>query len=196
MPRTGRLISPEGGVYHVTCRGNNKARVFHDEEDLRAFLAIVLKCKKERPFKLYHYCPMPNHYHLQLEPDEKTVFADIMKQINQSYSLYYKKKYAFVGQLWQGRFYSRIILDEQYLTTCGIYIELNPVRGGVTKNPEDYRWSSYGAYANGETDPLVDLDPIYLAMAPTAAERQAEYRAMTRMWQLHPVEKKQAKKWF
>jgi len=40
-------------------------------------------------------------------------------------------------------------------------VELNPARAGIVKEPRDYRWSSYRAYAYEKKDSLVDEDPIY-----------------------------------
>ncbi len=153
-------------------------------------LAIVQKAKKETPFLLYHYCVMNNHLHMQLLVSGGQNLAIIMKTINQTYSLYYKKKYGFVGHLWQGRFHSRIVTDEAYQSICGIYIELNPVRAGITKNPEGYPWSSYVTYAYGQPDSLIDQNPLYLSLAVNPMERQAEYRAMTRAWQQNPIKKR------
>jgi len=196
MPRSARTISEDGAPYHVTCRGNNRAEIFHDDEDREVFLHNIGSCKKQEPFDLYHYCIMGNHYHLEMAPASPDSLARIMRTINLSYSLHYKKKYGFLGQLWQGRFHSRVITDQRYLSTCGIYIELNPVRAGIVEAPEKYQWSSYGAYALAAHDRLVSFDPVYLDLGRNGEERRSEYRAMTSMWQLHPIDRKQAKKIF
>ncbi|MDZ7598728.1 MAG: hypothetical protein U5J82_10670 [Desulfobacterales bacterium] len=46
--------------------------------------------------------------------------------------------------LWQGRF-SPFIMEERYLLACARYVELNPVRSGLAKKSEDWRWSSAAA---------------------------------------------------
>jgi hypothetical protein len=38
---------------------------------------------------------------------------------------------------------------EGYLLELGRYIQLNPVRAGLVRRPEDYRWSSYREYMDG-----------------------------------------------
>ena len=53
-----------------------------------------------------------------------------------------------------------LISRDQYLLACGSYVKLNPVRAGIVKDPGDYRWSSYRAYAYGKKDTLVDEHPI------------------------------------
>ena len=54
-------------------------------------------------------------------------------------------------------------MDEQYLIATARYIELNPVKSGLVKRPEDYRWSSASAHLKGEDDILVKAGPL-LAM--------------------------------
>ncbi len=63
------------------------------------------------------------------------------------------------GHLWQGRF-SSFIMDEKYLLACTRYIELNPVRAGLVKNPEDWPWSSASSHIKGENDVLVNVSPL------------------------------------
>lgn len=196
MPRTARAIEPGNAIYHVTCRGNNRAVIFHDTNDFLTLLDIISACKSVSPFRLYHYCIMNNHFHLEIEPRTGEGLAETMKWINQSYSNYYKKKYGFIGHLWQGRFHSRIITDESYLAACGIYIELNPVRAKIVDKPEEYVWSSYRHYAHNRPDPLVDPDPLYESLGQTTSDKMTEYRAMTRAWQLHPIDKKKTKEMF
>ena len=196
MPRTARFINPDGGAYHVICRGNNKANVFHERADFTAYRDILAQCKKEKSFRLYHYVFMTNHVHFVLEPTVPLDFSMIMKQINQRYSIIYQKHHDYVGHLWQQRFKSIPIMTDAHFLTCGIYIELNPVRAGMIEEPEFYPWSSYKTYAFGEKDDLVDEDPFYKTFGSSLTERQTIYRAMTKMWQYHPVNGKSAKKLF
>ena len=63
------------------------------------------------------------------------------------------------GHLWQGRFLS-YPMDEKYLLTAVRYIERNPVKAGICKNPEEYEWSSAKAHKNEKDDNLVKVRPI------------------------------------
>lgn len=55
-------------------------------------------------------------------------------------------------------------------------MELNPVRAGIVKEPKDYRWSSYRAYAYRSKDFLVDKHPIYRELHEDESERRRRYR--------------------
>src|SRR5262249_21708569 len=63
-----------------------------------------------------------------------------------------------------------------YLLECMRYIELNPVRAGIVLNAGDYRWSSYGANALGDENPLLTPHAYYCALGRSPSERRAAYR--------------------
>ena len=92
-----------------------------------------------------------------------------------NYSRWYRKKRLHVGYLWQGRYKSPLVDKESYFLECGRYIERNPVRAGLAARPENYVWSSYRHYSNGENDPLIDEDPYYGELGSNNLERQVRY---------------------
>ena len=175
MPRTAR-IAPQEFVYHILTRGNNKQDIFKDEEDFQKYIDILKKYKEKYHFKLYHYVLMTNHVHLVIETTEEGgELAQIMKGINISYAQYFKTKYKYTGHFWQDRFKSIIISKDEYLLACGSYVELNPVRAGMVKEPKEYLWSSYHANAYGKNDYLVDEHIIYENLSSDEKVRK-EYR--------------------
>ncbi len=68
-----------------------------------------------------------------------------LKELKQRVSVFYNRRNGRVGTLWEARFKS-VLLEggENTLRTVAAYIDLNPVRAGLVKRPEDYRWSGYG----------------------------------------------------
>lgn len=70
--------------------------------------------------------------------------ANYMKEIKQAFSWYYNKRHGRRGTLWGERFKSVIVENGETLINCLAYIDLNPVRAGLVKRPEDYRWNSIG----------------------------------------------------
>ena len=142
MPTGPRLLL-EHACYHITTRGNQKQRVFLDEEDYQVYLFKLRKYKTRHGFMLYGFCLMPNHVHLIGEPKAKENLARFMHGLNRSYTAYFNKKYNKVGYLWQGRFRSKAIVKDNYLIDCIQYIELNPVRADLSKAPGSYQWSSH-----------------------------------------------------
>ncbi len=159
MPRTARsLIS--NSAYHIVTRGNQRQKVFFENEDNERFIRTVMRYKKKFETKIYAYCLMPNHIHLLADPLEKMLLNKFMHGINMSYAKYFNHKYKKCGHLWQDRFKSFIVTKDSYILNCVNYIEYNPVRAKMVEKPEDYKWSSYRARVLGEPDLI--LDPIVL----------------------------------
>jgi len=182
MARIPRILSPGKSTYHVYNRGNEKKIVFHDGYDYAFFLKITSEVKAETGFELHHFTLMPNHYHLLLTLLEGSLLSKIFKTIGQRYSLYHQKKYERVGHLWQSRFKHKNILNDAYLLTCGIYIELNPVRAGMVKHPNDYLWSSYRHYTSSQSLPIIDSNPFFENLGTTAGQRMENYENLTMSW--------------
>ena len=101
---------------------------------------------------------MKNHPHLAIEIRNGISISKIMQAINLSYSIYFRKRYNYIGHVWQGRFKSNPIGKDSYLLKCLRYIDQNPVRKGLVRDPADYKWGSYRYYAFGEKNPLLDIN--------------------------------------
>ena len=115
-------------------------------------------CKKY-PFKLFSYCLMGNHIHLQIETQDCEIWK-IMKGVNWLYSMYFNGKYGLVGHLFQDRYFAELIKTDAYLLQTSRYIHLNPVKAGIVDKPIKYPWSSYGVYMGSKKNSLVCVDNV------------------------------------
>lgn len=70
--------------------------------------------------------------------------SEFMKGFLQRYTQWHNRKHKRSGHLWEDRFKSIIVQGGAASKAIAAYIDLNPVRAGMVKMPEDYRWSSYG----------------------------------------------------
>jgi hypothetical protein len=61
-----------------------------------------------------------------------------------NFARYFNKRHKRRGYFWGDRFKSVIVDKGETLVNCLAYIDLNPSRAGITKRPEEYRWSSIG----------------------------------------------------
>jgi REP element-mobilizing transposase RayT len=138
MPRLLRI--EEVGFYHIINRGVERRTVFIEQNDFLTFLNIVNESAKTYNFTIHSFCLMPNHYHLLLQTYEENLSL-IMRQINSRYSIYFNNKYKRVGPLWQGRYKSNYVYEENYLSSLVKYIEFNPIKAHITKTIGEYRYS-------------------------------------------------------
>ena len=70
-----------------------------------------------------------------------------MQELQQSFSRWYNKRNNRVGCLWESRFKSVLFAKGESQLVCASYVDLNPIRAGIVRKPEDYRWSSIGLQA-------------------------------------------------
>ena len=178
MPRVARNIIADI-PYHIVHRGNNRQKIFFSESSYKYFLSLLREAKKKHPCKIYSYALMSSHIHLLLEAFKQAEnLAKFMKLIAQKYAQFINKSHKRTGTLWEGRFKSLPVSSDNYLLACSRYIELNPVRVALVKNPEDYKWSSHRfKIGNKEKEPLLDSDPIYAGLGKDEIERQKNYKS-------------------
>lgn len=144
MPRSARKRS-ESGIFHVMLRGINKQTIFEDDEDRDRLIETIGRYKAISKYEVYGYCLMSNHIHLLLRETEETI-SDTIKRISSSYVYWYNQKYVRCGHLFQERYKSEAVENNGYLLTVLRYIHQNPIKAGLSKNAQDYKWSSYCEY--------------------------------------------------
>ncbi|MDN4605910.1 transposase [Sporosarcina highlanderae] len=147
------------GFYHIIVRGNNRQNIFNTERDMYEYFRNLNFVNGKYPFELFAYCIMSNHVHLLIR-SRLVPLGKIMMRLNRRYSDYYRKKYNYVGQIYQNRYYSKEIVDSIGLLNVGSYIHRNPIE---TKEPmvnsmEHYRYSSYQYYFYEQNSPHAFLN--------------------------------------
>jgi putative transposase len=84
------------------------------------------------------------------------------------------------GTLWEGRYRSTLIQAEPYFLACQAYIDLNPVRAGITPEVADYPWSSHAHYVGMRLDKLITPHALVWALGNTPFAREAAYAELVR----------------
>lgn len=166
-----------GARYHIINRGNRKEKIFQKVTDYKYYLALLEKAVYKYDFKVYGYCLMPNHLHLQVETGEVKTGV-FMQFINSCYARYFNQKYDLVGHVFQGRYKASWIQDFRYDLQVSRYIHLNPVEAGLALAPENYRWSSFYAFLDYQELPgyhLVSPELILEGFTSSGGEPLEKY---------------------
>lgn len=158
MARMARVVIP-GLPHHITQRGNRQQKVFFNDGDYQAYMDLMIEGCQKAGVDIWAYCLMPNHIHLIAVPPEKDSLRAAIADAHRRYARRINARESLTGHLWQDRFAS-FPMDEHYLIAAVRYVELNPVRAGMVKRPEEYRWSSAAAHLAGKDDPLVRVRPM------------------------------------
>ena len=147
-----------GGLcFHVLNRGNGHNAVFHKDGDYAAFLNLLVQANERVPMRLLSYCLMPNHFHLVLWPFGDGDMSRWMQWLMTAHVRRYHRHYNSSGHVWQGRYKSFPIEEDDHLLTVMRYVERNPVRAKSIpiRKAQRWPWSSLGCPPKD-----VDLPPL------------------------------------
>lgn len=171
MPRPRRFHVP-GGIYHVTLRGNHRARIFHRENDFRLIECLLGEACFDYGLQVHAYCWMPNHIHVAIAVSDHPL-ARPMQKLASVYARRVQSAQLTTGHLFERRYHAVLVDSERYLFALVRYIHLNPVRAGLVRTPGDYLWSSHLAYLEGSKPEWLRCDSVLrlLASDPDAARR-------------------------
>ena len=159
MPRLQRVIV-EGVPHHVTQRGVKKSKVFFSDNDKFFYLDLFKHYAREFDVEVLAYCLMETHVHHVLVPGRKDSFHRLFRPLHSRYARIVNVRHNWVGHLWQNRFFS-CALSESHLANAIKYVELNPIKAGVKKDPREYLWSSARARILGYKDTILTNDPFW-----------------------------------
>jgi len=181
MARLARVVVP-GVAHHVTQRGNRRQQTFFEEDDYRAYLALLGEWCGRCGVEVWAYCLMPNHVHLIVVPQSEDGLRRGLGEAHRRYTRRITFREGRRGHLWQGRF-AAFAMDECYLLRAARYVELNPVRARLCRVPWRWRWSSAAAHVGGIDDGVVRVTPLL--------ERVKDWRE----YLMEPLEAKQEELW-
>ena len=157
MPR-GARDALGGYCYHVMNRGNGRCTVFRKDRDFEAFINLLREAGERVDIRLLAFCLLPNHFHLALWPKKDGDLSAYMMWLSTAHVRRYHQHYHTTGHVWQGRFRSFPIQEDDHLLTVLRYIERNAVRANLVERAQNWRWCSLATQRDGF--PLVTPSPV------------------------------------
>ena len=140
--------------YHIYNCGNNRENIFIEDENYFYFLKLMEKYIKPIA-DVICYCLLKNHFHLLVRIKVVEKEKLISRGFSNFFNVYAKainKRYNRIGSLFKDRFSRKSINEEVYLKNLILYIHLNPVHHGFTKNILDWKFSSYHSIISKDSD--------------------------------------------
>lgn len=93
-------------------------------------------------YRLIAWCVMPNHVHVLIETWEKWNLGDVVHSWKSFTAHGANQILGRSGEFWFREYFDRFIRDDQHFSNAVNYIENNPVKAGLVRNREEWRWSS------------------------------------------------------
>ena len=141
MPRTARATEA-GMIYHVLNRGNGRMRIFRKAEDYQAFERVLAEGLERYPVELLTYCLLPNHWHLVVRPNTDEALGRWMGWVGVTHVRRHHERYHSRGggHVYQGRFKSFPVAEDDYFLALCRYVEGNALRAALVERAEDWQW--------------------------------------------------------
>jgi len=165
-----------GEMYHIYNRGVDKRDIFTDKNDIYRFLESIKEFNREekiqslanlrkssqieaRPLskkkplvEVIAYCLNPNHFHLILKQVEDKGISKFMQKLSCGYSYYFNVKNNRSGSLFQGKFKSQLIANENYFNRTVGYVNKNYLIHDIPENKKHLVFSGDFEYENNKFD--------------------------------------------
>lgn len=105
--------------------------------------------------------------------------SQFMKLLKQRFTTFFNEMHGVSGTLWESRFHSTLIDGTgNALAAVAAYIELNPVRAGMVKDPAEYKWSSYAQACRGDKVAVEGIRAVMAGAQHVNAEVMQSEEAM------------------
>jgi len=154
-------IAPGGMVYHVLNRSAGKFKFLNRQKDFEAFENLLIEAHALHPLPILSYCLMPTHWHFVPFPRRDGELTAFFRWLAHTHAMRWRVAHRTVGygHLYQGRFKSFMIEQDDHLLTVCRYVERNALTAGLVKRAEQWRWSSLWVRDNGPDNLRAILSP-------------------------------------
>ena len=175
----GRQARPdwEGALHHVMARGIDGRAIF-DSKKYRSDLCerlshLVIDCE----VSIYAWVIMPNHFHLLARTGSNPI-STFMQRLLTGYAISYNRREDRKGHVFQGRFKSILVQEEDYFLQLVKYIHLNPLKAGIVSDYDSlmlYSWSGHRCIVGMENTSWQDADYVLSKFTPLSNNPRLDY---------------------
>jgi putative transposase len=160
MPHPIRYYG-SGHLHFITCSCYQRQPLLGTARRRDLFLTVFEQVRRRYQFVVVGYVVMPEHIHLLISEPQKRNPSTVMQALKLGFARCVLSEIRrcpeatlsdlSLRHVWQKRFYDFDVWSLKKQMEKLNYIHDNPVRRGLVKSPELWRWSSYRSYFLGET---------------------------------------------
>lgn len=142
--------------------------IFEKPEDFDAFERVLEEAVDRTQTRLLSYCVLPNHWHLVVWPrddDELSRFTGWLT-LTHTRRWHAHRRSTGSGHVYQGRFKSFPVQDDEHFLTVCRYVERNALRANLVERAEAWHWGSLYRWKHGSAKERSLLTPWPLPRLP------------------------------
>jgi putative transposase len=196
MARLPRL-SLADVVHYVRQRGHNRGVIVRDDQDAEQLVQILREAARANGVSLHAYAIGSSELRILATPDAESSASRMMQSLGRRYAVWFNRRYACSGSLWEGRFRCALIEAGDPTVQAMRHVESmaapaselagasglsesidgTPARDGVVPRSTLVR-SSLEHHTGGRRDPALVDPPGYWALGNTPFDRESHYRLL------------------
>jgi putative transposase len=159
-------------MYHVLNRAAGRRTIFEDDADYRAFERVIEFVHRRLPIRIVGFVLMPTHFHFVLWPRKDNELSHFMRLLTVTHAnrWHANRGTTGTGPLYQGRFKSFPIEQDEHALTVLRYVDRNPLRAAKVRRAQDWPWGSLHYLQSGRARP-----DWLLAMEDWPVERRRDW---------------------
>lgn len=169
-----KLYYVPGYVWHLTHRCHNKEYLLEQGCDKDNWMKWVCRAIMKYGLRILNYAVTSNHIHmLVFDEGRRKVIPRSMQLCESRTAREYNNRNKRSGAFWDGNYHATAVETGVHLQKCLVYIDLNMVRAGVVKHPEDWDYCGYQEICgtrNRESG-LIDLDLLKIMLQIKDSDR-------------------------
>jgi len=163
MPRRPR-VCPAGVCFHVLNRAVARLPLFEKAGDYEAFERVLAEAHEREPLPIFAYCIMPNHWHFVVRPKTKNQGSSFFRWLTHTHTMRWHAHHHTegTGHLYQGRFKTFPIEEDEHLWAVLRYVERNALRADFCERAEDWKYGSLwrNVFGNDQQRELLSEWPL------------------------------------
>ncbi len=140
-----------GLIYHILNRANARMPIFKEDEDYVAFETVLTEAVARSEIRLLSYCVMPNHWHIVAWPERDGQLSEFTGWLTLTHTQRWHahRQSAGSGHVYQGRFKSFPVQDDEHFFTVCRYVERNALKANLVSSADHWQWSSLYRWLHG-----------------------------------------------
>jgi putative transposase len=147
-------------LHYLTFSCYKRRPNFEAIESRATFESALERVRQHYILCVFGYVVMPEHVHMLVSEPERGTLAQAIQSLKQGVARRLALRAA--ESFWQARYYDFNVWSERKFVEKLRYIHRNPVERGLVARPEDWVWSSFRHYLNGETG-VVEIESQWTA---------------------------------
>ena len=127
-------------TFFVTTKTHGGKALLQSDRHAALLVEVLRSCIGDGHFQIHDFVVMPNHLHLLLAVGEEMSVEKAVQFVKGRFSYRVRRELGFVGEVWQRGFSEVRAEGEENYERYRRYIALNPVRAGLVRDGESFRW--------------------------------------------------------